>query len=60
MAGEIPLRLNRPEMRYNMAGQISCDYCNNLVYDEEMEEYVYKNCPYYQSNDEYKIVRHQM
>ena len=60
-----------------MAGQISCDYCNNLVYDEEMEEYVcdvnmdeddyarfcaseYKNCPYYQSNDEYKIVRHQM
>ena len=61
----------------NMAGQISCDYCNNLVYDEEMEEYVcdvnmdeddyarfcaseYKNCPYYQSNDEYKIVRHQM
>ena len=59
------------------AGQISCDYCNNLVYDEEMEEYVcdvnmdeddyarfcaseYKNCPYYQSNDEYKIVRHQM
>jgi len=20
----------------------------------------YKNCPYYQSNDEYKIVRHQM
>lgn len=23
-----------------MAGQISCDYCNNLVYDEEMEEYV--------------------
>ena len=77
MAGEIPLRLNRPEMRYNMAGQISCDYCNNLVYDEEMEEYVcdvnmdeddyarfcaseYKNCPYYQSNDEYKTVRHQM
>ena len=60
-----------------MAGQISCDYCNNLVYDEEMEEYVcdvnmdeddyarfcaseYKNCPYYQSKDEYKIVRHQM
>ena len=59
------------EMEYN------CDYCNNLVYDEEIEGYVcdvdmdeddyarllsssYKQCPYYQSNDEYKIVRHQM
>ena len=54
-------------------GQASCEYCNNLVYDEEMEEYVcdvdmdeddyarllsssYRNCPYYQSNDEYKVV----
>ena len=52
--------------RYN------CDYCNNMVYDEEMEEYVcdvdmdeddyarlltseYRECPYYQSNDEYKV-----
>ena len=52
--------------RYN------CDYCNNLVYDEEMEGYVCdvdmdeddyarlvkhlhtEQCPYYQSNDEYK------
>ena len=58
-------------------GQASCEYCNNLVYDEEMEEYVcdvdmdeddyarllsssYRNCPYYQSTDEYKVVRHQM
>ena len=58
-------------------GQASCEYCNNLVYDEEMAEYVcdvdmdeddyarllsssYRNCPYYQSNDEYKVVRHQM
>lgn len=55
----------------------SCEYCNNLIYDEETEEYIcdvdmdeddyarllsssYKSCPYYQSNDEYKIVRHQM
>ena len=52
-------------MRYNMAGQISCDYCNNLVYDEEMEEYV---CDVNMDEDdyarfcasEYKIVRHQM
>ena len=57
--------------RYN------CDYCNNMVYDEEMEEYVcdvdmdeddaarlmqghYKECPYYQNDDEYAVVRHQM
>jgi hypothetical protein len=61
----------------NMASQYSCDYCNNLVFDDELEEYVcdvnmdeddyarllnskYKQCPYYQSNDEYKVVRHQM
>ena len=52
-----------------MSSQYNCDYCNNLVYDEEIEGYVcdvdmdeddYKQCPYYQSNDEYKIVRHQM
>ena len=52
----------------------NCDYCNNMVYDEETEQFVcdvdmdeddyarlltseYKECPYYQSNDEYKIVR---
>ena len=44
------MRLNRPEMRYNMAGQISCDYCNNLVYDEEMEEYV---CDVNMDEDDY-------
>ena len=60
-----------------MAEQASCDYCNNLVYDEELEEYVcdvnmdeddygrllsgnMKECPYYQNNDEYRIVRKQM
>ena len=57
--------------------ETSCDFCNNLVYDDEIESYVcdvnmdeddYARflsssrtyCPYYQSNDEYKIVRHQM
>ena len=56
--------------------ETSCDFCNNLVYDEiesyvcdvNMDEDDYARflsssrtyCPYYQSNDEYKIVRHQM
>lgn len=61
----------------NMSGQMSCEYCNNLIYDEETEEYVcdvnmdeddyarfisssHKVCPYFQNNDEYKVVRHQM
>lgn len=60
-----------------MSEQASCDYCNFLVYDEELESYVcdvymdeddyagllrsdFKGCPYFQSNDEYKVVRHQM
>jgi hypothetical protein len=53
----------------------SCEYCNNLIYDDDVEGYVcdvdmddygrlmsssFRGCPYYQSNDEYKIVRHQM
>lgn len=60
-----------------MSEQCSCDYCSNLEYDEETEDYVcavemdeddyarfldsnYKTCPYYQNDNEYKIVRHQM
>ena len=53
----------------------SCDYCANYAYDEESyfcdvnldeDEYYrfisteYKECPYYRSGDEYKVVRHQM
>lgn len=55
----------------------SCDYCNNLVYDEEEEDYFcevdmdeddmarlysshYRVCPYFQSNNEYEVVKHQM
>ena len=52
----------------------NCDYCNNMVYDEETEQFVCdvdmdeddyarflsSSRTYYQSNDEYKIVRHQM
>ncbi|MCR5546183.1 MAG: DUF6472 family protein [Lachnospiraceae bacterium] len=57
--------------------QNTCDTCNNLVYDEEYDEYVcdvnmdeddygrlvsggFRECPYYQDGDEYKVVRHQM
>ena len=53
----------------------SCEFCSNYVYDDDEEEYYcdvnldeyyrfvnsnYKECPYYRSNDDYKIVRHQM
>ena len=52
----------------------ACEFCSNYVFDEsyycnvnlDEDEYYrfmsssYKNCPYYQSNDDYKIVRHQM
>jgi hypothetical protein len=54
----------------------SCDYCNNLVWDEEDEQYYcdmdmdeddlarlysghYRECPYYQSDNEYEVVKHQ-
>jgi hypothetical protein len=60
-----------------MAEQNSCEYCSNLVYDEDCEGYVcdiqmdeddyarmlgtdYKGCPYFQYDNEYKIVKHQM
>jgi len=58
-------------------GQISCDTCNNYVYDDDYEDYMCEvnmdeddavrlmegsncTCPYYQSNNEYEVVRHQM
>lgn len=58
------------------SGYKTCDYCNNLVYDEEDEEYycevdmdeddmarLYQShnseCPYFQSNNEYEVVKHQ-
>lgn len=53
-----------------------CDTCVNYVYDDDWECYTCmvnmdeddyyrtmsgsKECPYYQDNDEYKVVRHQM
>ena len=53
----------------------SCDFCAYNEYDEEDEAYYcsvnmddmarfvqsnYKECPFYRSGDEYKVVRHQM
>ena len=38
-------------------------YCNVNLDEDEYYRFMsssFKNCPYYQSNDDYKIVRHQM
>ena len=40
-----------------------CYYCDVNLDEDEYYRLVhnnYKNCPYYRSNDYYKIVRHQM
>ena len=40
-----------------------CCYCDINLDEDDYYRLVsssYKNCPYYQSNDEYKIVRRQM
>jgi len=56
---------------------MSCDYCNNYVYDEDDETYYCavdmdeddyvrlmsnknSSCPYFASNNEYEVVKHQM
>ena len=42
----------------------SCEFCSNYVYDDDEEEYYcdvnLDEDEYYRSNDDYKIVRHQM
>lgn len=38
-------------------------YCDVNLDEDEYYRFMnsnFRNCPYYQSNDEYKIVRHQM
>ena len=43
--------------------EMNCDFCANYVYDDEDDRFMsshYKECPYYKSGDEYKVVRHQM
>lgn len=57
-----------------MSGDMQCETCKNYVYDEAYEGYVcmasmdeddmyhlysHKTCPYYQSDDDYLIVRKQ-
>ncbi len=45
-----------------------CDTCNNYEWDEDTQEYFcrlmqegkhHSGCPYWQSDDEYAVVRHQ-
>ena len=57
-----------------MSDNSSCDSCSNYVYDEcyycelnldedEMYRFItdkHKICPYYQLDNEYQIVKHQM
>ena len=46
-------------------GASSCDLCAHYVYDDE-DDYArfitssYESCPYFQLDDEYKVVRKQM
>ena len=40
-----------------------CYYCDVNLDEDEMYRFftgTFRECPYYQSDDEYKIVRHQM
>ena len=45
-----------------MAGQTNCESCANYV-EDEMYRFLsdtFYQCPYYQLDDEYRIVRKQM
>lgn len=57
-----------------MAGSLNCDTCKNYVYDEGYDGYICmanmdqdevyrtrstRECPYYQPDDDYLIVRKQ-
>ena len=40
-----------------------CYFCSRGLDEDEMYKFLtdtWKNCPYYRSNDEYEVVRHQM
>ena len=40
-----------------------CYYCSVNMDEDDMARFIqssYKNCPYYKSGDEYRVVRHQM
>ena len=57
--------LNSYERMKKMKEVSNCDSCVNFVYDDEddMVRFLtgtFDNCPYYQLDNEYLVVRHQM
>ena len=61
-------------MKKEKSGASACEFCANYIYEEEDdcdvnldEDEMYRflsgnfrECPYYRSDDEYRVVRHQM
>ena len=63
--GEINMKGNSCEYCANYTYDEECDeyYCDVNLDEDEYYRFVssdYKECPYYRSGDEYKVVRHQM
>lgn len=63
-------------MKKEKSGASACEFCANYIYEEddcyycdvnldedEMYRFLsgnFRECPYYRSDDEYRVVRHQM
>ena len=48
---------------YEYDEEDECYYCSVNMDEDDMARFIqssYKNCPYYKSGDEYRVVRHQM
>ena len=48
---------------YDYDDEDECYYCDVNLDEDEMYRFMsgnYKECPYFRSGDEYKVVRHQM
>ena len=48
---------------YIYEGEDDCYYCDVNLDEDEMYRFLsgnFRECPYYRSDDEYRIVRHQM
>ena len=63
--GEINMKGTSCEFCANYTYDDECDeyYCDINLDEDEYYRFVssdYKECPYYRSGDEYKVVRHQM
>lgn len=63
--GEINMKGTSCEFCANYTYDEECDeyYCDINLDEDEYYRFVssdYKECPYYRSGDEYKVVRHQM